>query len=261
MNIQLDKPIIFFDLETTGLDLANDRVIQLAATKVFPDGKEESINMRFNPEGREIHPQATEKHHMTAEMLENEPTFYEKADELLAFFEGCHLGGFNLLHFDIPVLIEEFARCKKDFDPMKSKAMIVDAYKLHARKVKRDLSTLYSYYTGKTLDDAHDASVDNMATMAIFEEQVKQHGIASLEEANRIVREDDNGNAYLDFSGVFLKTKENKFIYGIGKHKGREVGENEETIGYLTWILNKSTHNNSTKFVGKKLMDWIRKAA
>lgn len=261
LPLSSNNPIVFFDLETTGLDLAEDRIIQLSATKYNLDGTTTSMDMKFNPDGRAIHEEATKQHKMTAEMLINEPKFKDKAKEVLAFFENCSLGGFNILHFDIPFLIEEFHRCGLNFDPIKAKSDIIDVFKILSRKEKRDLTSVYKFYTGKVLEEAHDAKNDNMATMEIFAKQVELYGIASLTDANDLVRKDDKGNTAIDFSGLFVKTTDNKYIYGLGKHKGKRVDENGETMGYLSWVIDKSTFNNSTKFVAEKIRKWLNKGS
>lgn len=256
MEKQVD--IIFFDLETTGLDLANDRIIEISAIKTDHDLNEKSrFDLLINPDGREIAPDAFAKHGKTIEDLKDKKTFGEIAERLFKFFDGCALAGFNILNFDVPFLIEEFKRFGLEFDPIKNETQIIDAYRILARKEKRDLQNTYRFYTGKDREDWHQATADNEATIEIFREQARRYEFKeTLNDADKLTRQDDNGNEMIDFSGMFLKTPDEKFIFGKGKHKDKFIDDSKDTIDYMGWIIDKSDFNNNTKYVAKKLRDW-----
>lgn len=258
LDFEIKKPITFFDLETTGLDLEQDRIIQMSAIQYQTNGLIKNMKQNFNPEGRIISKEAEAKHGINNEMLLNEPTFREKAEFIFnEFFLNSDLGGFNIRNFDLPLMTEELKRSDISFDPLRDGAKIIDVYKILTKMEPRTLEASYQFYTNEILDSAHDANADNIATLKIFNEQIKKYDFKNpIEDGDFHTKTDKEGNVAIDFSGVFIKTTNGKFLFAKGKHKGEEVSDGNSP--YLDWIFNKSTFNNNTKFVAKKLYDYIK---
>lgn len=255
LGFEIDQPIIFFDCETTGLDIEKDDIIELSAIKLKPSKEHEIIKLRFNTE-KKLSDKVIEMTGLTNEILKNEPFFKEKSSKLFSFFDGCDLAGYNIKNFDIPILISNFARCGMDFDPMKSKSRMLDVFKILSKREPRNLASAYTFYTGKTMDVEHDANFDNLATIEIFKEQAKKYyqNENVLMNGDDDTKKDNQGNIVIDFSGLFLKTPKGDFIFGKGKHKDEVLDGNN--IDYINWVIDKSTFNNNTKYVATQLRDW-----
>ena len=157
-NILLARPIIFFDLETTGTDIAKDRIVELSVTKFFPDGSQETKTRRFNP-GIPIPPEATAVHGITDDDVKNEKSFAELAKGLSNYFLGCDIGGYNILKFDIPLLVEEFIRASASV-PFDIETRKIDAMTIFHKMEKRDLTAAYKFYCDKDHTGAHGAAAD-----------------------------------------------------------------------------------------------------
>lgn len=255
LGFDIDQPIIFFDCETTGLDLEKDDIIELSAIKLKPNKEHEIINLRFNTK-KVLSPKVIEMTGLTNEILKNEPYFKDKSEEIFKFFNNCDLGGYNIRNFDIPILISNLDKCGYDLDPMKSKCRIIDVFKILSKREPRNLASAYTFYTNKTMDKEHDANFDNIATIEIFKQQALKYyqNEDVLLNGDDDTKKDNNGNIVIDFSGLFLKTPKGDFIFGKGKHKDEIINGNN--IDYITWVIDKSTFNNNTKFVAKQLHDW-----
>src|SRR5579871_6985795 len=167
--LQLTKPLAVIDLETTGVNLGSDRIIEIAVVKIMPDGKKTPKRKLINPE-MPVPPASTEIHGITNEMLKDAPTFKQVANELKQFIDNCDLAGYNSNRFDIPMLVEEFLRIGMDFD-MKGRSM-VDAQKIFHLMEQRTLSAAYKFYCDKNLEEAHSAEADALATWEVLEAQV-----------------------------------------------------------------------------------------
>ena len=172
MNLDLKKPIIFFDLETTGVEVVKDRIVELGYIKVYPNGIEESKTMRFNPECH-IPAEATAIHHITDEDVKECPTFKEKAKELAVVFQGCDYGGYNSLKFDLPLLAEEFLRADVNIDLKKGR--MIDVQNIFYKMEPRTLIAAYKFYCGKNLEDAHAADADIRATYEVLKAQIDRY--------------------------------------------------------------------------------------
>lgn len=259
LNFNIDKPIIFFDLETTGLDLSNDRIIQLSAVKILLDKQIETIELRFNPDGVKIGEGATKVHGITFDMVKDEPLFRDSAKEIFEFFNDCDIAGYNIKNFDIPLLMEEFLRSGYIYDPMKSKSRIIDVFKILSKKEPRDLSSAYKFYTGNNMDNSHDAIYDNLATLQIFNEQTSRYYDSdnALEMGDIDSKTDNDGNIMIDFSGLFLKDKNGNYFFGKGKHKDQILSLEQKD--YFDWVINTSNFNNNTKYVASELLRWLEK--
>ena len=234
MNLNLTKPIVFFDLETTGVNIATDRVVEIAILKVFPNGNKESKTWLVNPEV-EIPAAATAVHKITNEQVVTKPTFKELAPEIDTMIAGCDLAGFNSNRFDIPLLAEELMRAGIDFNMKDRKA--IDVQVIFHKKEQRTLGAGYQFYCGKVLEGAHGAEADTNATYEIL--------LAQLEKYDDIENSVDALSAYsthgkrADFAGFILRNEEGEEIFSFGKHKGRTVeAVLKENPGYHNWMQN-----------------------
>ena len=172
MKLNLRKPIIFFDLETTGTNIMHDRIVELSYVKIYPNGDEEEKTRRLNPE-MPIPPQSTAIHHITDEDVKNEPTFKQIAKDLLRIFEGCDIAGFNSNKFDVPLLMEEFLRAGLNFDI--SRRRFIDVQTIFHKMEQRTLVAAYKFYCGKDLDNAHSALADTRATYDVLKAQLDRY--------------------------------------------------------------------------------------
>lgn len=255
LNMTIERPVVFFDVETTGTDVNTDKILELAAIKFHPDGTSEELYLLLNPV-KQISPEASEKHGFTNENLADKPKFVDVVEQVLEFFDESDLGGHNSNHFDIQMLVAEIKRCGYSYDIDKIKT--IDTRKIYLANNPKELSHLYTDYTGKTLENAHSAHADVIATVEIFNAQVEKYGINDINEADTIAKTDKKGNRYLDLDGKFIKTSEGKYVYNFGKHMGEEVSI--ENVGFIGWMLSKDFSDN-TKMVAKKLQDYVLKKA
>ncbi|MBE7652358.1 3'-5' exonuclease [Tenacibaculum finnmarkense genomovar finnmarkense] len=234
MELNLTKPIIFFDLETTGINIAKDRVVEIAILKVFPNGNKESKTWLVNPE-MPIPEASTEIHGITNEKVANEPTFKALSVGINQMIEGCDLAGFNSNRFDIPVLAEELMRAGIDFDMTDRKA--VDVQVIFHKKEQRTLSAGYQFYCGQELVGAHGAEADTNATYEILLAQLDKYD--DIENTVDALSEYSTHGKRADFAGFILINDKDQEIFSFGKYKGRTVEEVfKENPGYNSWIQN-----------------------
>ncbi len=234
MNLNLTKPIVFFDLETTGINIAKDRVVEISILKVFPNGNKESKTWLVNPE-IEIPAEATAVHGITNEKVVTEPTFKELADKINEMISDADLAGFNSNRFDIPLLAEELLRAGIDFDMNNRKA--VDVQTIFHKKEQRTLSAGYQFYCGKDLEGAHSAEADTNATYEILLAQIDKYD--DLENTVEALSEFSTHGKRADFAGFILFNEDDQEIFSFGKYKGRTVEEVlKENPGYNAWIQN-----------------------
>jgi len=252
MNIKLEKPITFFDVETTGLSTSNDRIIEICMIKINPSGSKDKFYKLIEPEGRPISPGAQEKHGYSNDDLKGNPTFKECAKEILDFIGDSDLGGYNCIRFDIPLLVEEFLRANIIFDPRKRN--IIDSYKIIIKKEPRNLEGAYERYTGEKLENAHSAEADIEATIKIFEKQIQLHELSN--SITEISNETSGMANMIDFAGKLKKNDEGKIVINFGKYKDRNVAEVfRENPGYFTWIIEKTDMASETKLFFQKIKD------
>ena len=261
MKLNLIKPLVIFDLETTGLDLVKDRIIQISYIKVYPDGREERGNELVNPE-KPIEPIITQLTGITNEDVKDKPTFKQLAAVLADKFTGCDFAGFNSNHFDIPLLAEEFLRAGIDFDF--SKCKMIDAQTIFHKMERRNLAAAYKFYCGRKMEEdfeAHRADQDTEATYRVLmgeldkyapganedPEKVLENDMNKLAEFSRVNNnvdfagrivwgevKDSNGNPLLDADGNPKLTE----VFNFGKHKGIPVADVLHIDpGYYSWIL------------------------
>lgn len=234
MNLKLEKPIVFFDLETTGVNIAKDRVVEISILKVFPNGNKESKTWLVNPEV-EIPAEASAIHKITNEQVVTEPTFKELAPKIDEMIADCDLAGFNSNRFDIPLLAEELMRAGIDFDMKNRKA--IDVQVIFHKKEQRTLGAGYQFYCGKELEGAHGAEADTNATYEILLAQLdKYEDIGNTVDA--LSKYSTHGER-ADFAGFILMNDEKQEIFSFGKYKGRTVEDVlTENPGYHNWIQN-----------------------
>lgn len=232
MKLQLQRPIMFFDLETTGTNILHDRVVEISMIKVFPDGHDVQRTIRINP-GRPIPAEATAVHHITDADVADKPRFEQIAQQLAASFEGCDIAGFNSNRFDVPILAEEFARAAVNFDF--SKPRFVDVQTIFHKKEQRTLSAAYRFYCDKDLEGAHSANADTRATFEVLLAQLEKYpdlptnvdGLADYSSQNRNV----------DLAGRLIYDDQHREVINFGKYKGRLASEVlHQDQGYYNWI-------------------------
>jgi DNA polymerase-3 subunit epsilon len=254
--ITSQKPLAVFDLETTGLDISNDRIVEIAILKINPDGTEEQYLKKVNPE-MTISEESSSIHGITNETVKDAPTFGDIADEVAAFIGEAHLIGYNSNKFDIPVLAEEFLRVKSNFDISSRK--FIDVQNIFHKMEQRTLVAAYKFYCDQELVDAHSAMADVKATYEVLKAQVKRYK-TDLEDNVEFLAEFSQNNKHklLDFAGRLAINKEGQPIYNFGKHKGKTIAKvAEEEPGYYGWMLN-SNFPLYTKEVLKREMEKIK---
>ncbi|MCI4642650.1 MAG: 3'-5' exonuclease [Flavobacteriaceae bacterium] len=231
--LALQRPICFFDLETTGVHVAKDRIVEIAILKVFPNGNKESKTWLVNPEMK-IPKEVIAVHGITDEKVANEPTFKQLAPEIYALIKDSDLGGFNSDRFDIPLLAEEMLRAGIDFD-MKNRRS-VDVQTIFHKMEERTLSAAYKFYCDKELVDAHAAAADTLATYEVLLAQIEKY--PELENNVSALSEFSTRKKSLDFAGFIIEDKNGEAIFSFGKHKFKKVAQVlEEEPGYYSWIM------------------------
>ena len=281
MKLNLSKPLIVFDLETTGLDLVNDRIIQISYIKLYPDGKEERENIFVNPQ-RNIPQEITVLTGISNEDVKNSPSFKDISALLNNKFKNCDFAGFNSNHFDIPMLAEEFLRSGIDFDF--SRSHLIDAQTIFHKMERRNLAAAYKFYCGRKMEDdfsAHRADQDTEATYRVLMGELDRYNPEIQEDpekhlpndmkvlaefsktndnvdfAGRIVWKevkDENGNAKVGQDGNIVRHE----VFNFGKYKGRSVSEILKCDpGYFSWMLNGDfTYNTKQVLTRIKLREF-----
>ena len=233
MEINLTRPLVFFDIESTGLDVSKDRIIEISVVKLHPDGHTDIKTRRINPQ-MHIPAESTAIHHITDEDVKDCPEFKQYAKSLAAFLEGCDIAGYNSLKFDIPLLAEEFERCGVDFDFTKRK--LIDVQNIFHKMEERTLSAAYKFYCQKNLEDAHSAEADTVATMEILKAQLDRYS-GTLENDVEKLAEVSTKTKNVDLAGRIVLNEAGKPVFNFGKHKGRLVVEVlEKEPGYYSWM-------------------------
>ena len=229
--------MVFFDLETTGTNIATDRIVEISVVKVMPDGEQIVRTRRINPE-MPIPAEATAVHHITDEDVKDCPSFRQVAKSLREFMVGCDFCGFNSNRFDLPLLAEEFMRAGVDVDLFK-KAKYVDVQNIFHKKEERTLVAAYRFYCGKELEAAHSADADTMATYEVLCAQLDKYG--DLENSVEFLSEFSTRAKTADFAGRIAIEKingEDVEVFTFGKHKGKSVEEVfRKDPSYYAWIM------------------------
>ena len=269
MKLNLTKPLVIFDLETTGLDLVNDRIIQISFIKVYPDGKEERGDYLVNPE-KPIPSEISALTGISDADVANAKTFKQLSSELEAKFKGCDFAGFNSNHFDIPLLAEEFLRSGIDFDFAKYR--LIDVQTIFHKMERRNLAAAYKFYCGRKMEEdfaAHRADQDTEATYRVLQGELDRYNPLTAETPDRALPNDmdylaefSKTNNYVDFAGRIIwkemvdaknetiKDKDGKplmhEVFNFGKYKGWDVAEVlKRDPGYYSWMLSSDFTNNT----------------
>ncbi len=233
-ELKLKKPICFFDLESTGVNVVTDRIVEIGVFKAYPNGNKESRTWLVNPE-REIPAEVVEIHGISNEKVANEPTFKELAHHVYEMMKDSDLAGYNSNKFDIPMLAEEFLRAGIDFDMSKRKS--VDVQNIFHRKEQRTLSAAYKFYCQKDLEDAHSAEADTMATYEILLAQLDRYD--DLENDVDFLSQYSNRFKAADMAGFIVFNENDVECFSFGKYKNRPVTEVlDENPGYFSWMQN-----------------------
>lgn len=256
----LGNSLVVFDIEATGLNIIKDRIVQVCFLKIAPNGEKEVKEYLINPQ-IPIPPEVTNIHGINDGDVKNAPAFKEVAGEILEFLGDADLCGFNLLKFDVPLLMEEFIRCELEFDI--EKRSIIDAQTIFHRQEPRNLTAAYQFYCGKELKQAHDAKADTLATYEVLLGQLKKYSADSptIEGASELMGVHNR----VDLEGRIVLNEKGEEVFNFGKHKGKrvtQVFENEPS--YYNWIMD-GTFSGYTKKVVERiklqmLMDKFGKA-
>lgn len=234
MNLKISKPICFFDLETTGVNVSIDRIVEISILKVFPNGNKESKTWLVNP-GIPIPSEASNIHGITNDIVKNEPNFKIIASDIKAMIHNCDLAGFNSNKFDIPLLAEELLRSKIDFSL--ENILTIDVQTIFHKMEQRTLSAAYQFYCGKSLQNAHSSKADTMATFEVLESQIDKYD--DLKSDVSFLSEFSKRGKNVDLAGFIKYNEDDIPCFSFGKHKGKTVDyilENES--GYFGWLLN-----------------------
>ena len=246
MKLNLKVPLCFFDLETTGVNITQDRILEIAVNKVMPNGEVLRKSNVLNPT-IPISKESTAIHGISNEDVKDKPTFKEVARDYAKFFEGTDLSGFNILKFDVPVLVEEFLRAGVDFDY--SRKRIIDVQKIFHMMEKRNLAAAYKFYCHKELEDSHTAEADTEATMEVLFAQIEKYqgqpvtdglghwmGVIKndMEELNRLTSSD-----IIDLAGRMVRNEKGEAIFNFGKHRNKRVlNVFKDEPSYYDWMIN-----------------------
>jgi DNA polymerase-3 subunit epsilon len=233
MNLELKKPIVFFDIESTGINITSDRIVEIAFLKIFPDGSRESKLQRINPE-RPIPPETTKIHGLSDEDVKDSPTFRQVAKDIARFIEGADLAGFNSNKFDIPMLAEEFLRAEVDIDLKRHKA--VDVQVIFHKMEQRTLSAAYKFYCKKDLVNAHSAAADTEATFEILDAQIDHY--SSLKPDVDSLSDFSAHKRNVDFAGRIVYNKNKEEVFNFGKYRNMKVSDVlKKDPGYYGWMM------------------------
>lgn len=246
MELNIQKPIVFLDLETTGIDVVKDRIVEFSFIKIMPNGTEDTWTQRINPE-MPIPESSTKIHGISDSDVANEPTFKEIAKKAANFLEGCDLAGYNSNKFDLPMLAEELSRAEIDIDLKKMRH--IDVQTIFHKMEQRTLEAAYQFYCNKSLENAHSAEADTRATYEVLKAQLDRYNGAEFKDKDGKVTQPivnnveklaifSSHNNNVDFMGRIIYNDKGQEIINFGKHKGKLVEEVFETDpGYYSWVI------------------------
>ncbi len=250
LKLKLERPLVFFDLESTGLNTSSDKIVSLSFFKIYPDGKTEGKNAILNPE-MEIPEAASSIHGITNSIIQEKkcPTFKQIAKSLYAFIKDCDIIGFNNGYFDTPMLCEEFNRVGIDFPTGDVK--MIDVCTIFKKMEQRTLAAAYKFYCNKDLENAHTSDADTLATYEVFIEQLERYDELkgkSLEELAEFCKFDNR----VDLAGKIVKNENGEYLYNFGKHKNQKVIDNPS---YAQWMLSSDFTSNTKTVLNKILIE------
>ena len=244
-NLHLKNPLVFFDLETTGINIAKDRIVELSFLKALPNGEHVTYTRRVNPE-MPIPQESSMIHGIYDEDIKDAPTFKSLAKNLTKFLEGCDLAGFNIIRFDVPMLVEEFLRVGVDFEVSNRK--LVDAQRIFHMMEPRNLKAAYKFYCNADLEDAHSAEADTVATFHVLDAQIKKYQGVKIKDSDGNETEpikndmqilhDLTASKIVDLAGRMAFNQAGVEVFNFGKHKNRPVVDvlrKEPT--YYDWMM------------------------
>lgn len=236
MELNLKNPILFFDIESTGLNVATDRIVEICAVKIHPNGDQEIKTRRINPT-IPISPEAQAVHGISDEDVKDCPTFKQIAKSLAQWMSGCDIAGYNSTKFDIPLLAEEFLRAEvPDFDFRKRK--LIDVQTIFHKMEQRTLSAAYKFYCQKDLENAHSAEADTLATYEILKAQLDRYP-ETLQNDMSFLAEFSTKNKNVDYAGRIVYNEKNIPVFNFGKHRGVPVKEVlTKEPSYYSWMMN-----------------------
>ncbi len=241
--IKLNRPMVFFDTETTGLDVTKDLIIEISTLKIFPDNKKEVWTQLINP-GIPIPSASTKIHGIKDEDVSGKPSFAEVGNQISKIFLDSDIGGYNVIAYDYPLLKNEFIRNSIEL-PFPQDLKIVDPQVIYKKNERRDLTSALKFYCDKTLEDAHSAEADTIASFQVFEEQIKKYSLShNIEELhNYCIIENKKPH--------FILNENDEYIFNFGKNSGKKaIGEKN----YLRWMMS-GEFPEETKNICKKILD------
>ena len=255
MKLNLVKPIIFFDLETTGTDISKDRIVEICYIKVWPDGKEVEYTKRINPE-MHIPEGASAVHGIYDADVKDCPTFREVAREIANEFEGCDVAGFNSNRFDLPMLAEEFLRAQVDIDLSRLRA--IDVQVLYHKREPRTLSAAYKFYCGENLEDAHSALADTRATYHVLKAQLDHYD--DMPNDIEALSKESSFTNNVDFAGRIVYDENGREVFNFGKYKGMPVDAVlDRDPSYYGWMMNGDFSLNTKQVLTRIKLRGIKK--
>ena len=245
MQLELKRPLLFFDIESTGLNISADGIVELSFVKIFPGGEQRIKTWRIRPWDyehrcqRKMNPEASKVNGITDDMLDGRPTFYELADEIADWLKDCDLAGFNSSKFDLPMLAEEFERVKlagKDLHVDLHEPLMVDVQNIFHMMEPRNLKAAYRFYCGEELNNAHTAEADTVATYEVLKSQLDRY--PELKNDVRFLSGFSCLKKNVDFSGYLIYDKDGEAVVNFGKHKGKRLHDVYRTEpSYFSWVL------------------------
>ena len=248
MQLELKRPLLFFDIESTGLNISADGIVELSFVKIFPGGEQRIKTWRIRPWDyehrcqRKMNPEASKVNGITDDMLDGLPTFYELADEIADWLKDCDLAGFNSSKFDLPMLAEEFERVKlagKDLHVDLHEPLMVDVQNIFHMMEPRNLKAAYRFYCGEELNNAHTAEADTVATYEVLKSQLDRY--PELKNDVRFLSGFSCLKKNVDFSGYLIYDKDGEAVVNFGKHKGKRLHDVYRTEpSYFSWVLQSS---------------------
>lgn len=245
MKLPLERDIVLFDLETTGISIQQDRIVELYAVRIKPDGSRQAIHHYINP-GMDIPAEATEVHGITNEMVADKPSFYDLSLELSIFFKDADLAGFNIRRFDVPLLMEEFHRFGR-YPILLRNCKVLDPYVIFIKKEPRNLAAALKFYCQESHEDAHSAKADVEATIKVFEQQLVQY-----DDLGNSVAEIENfvSDGYFGLDNKFKLNKQGQVIFNFGKNAGKPIADDPD---YLRWVYKESSMPISVRTIAGDL--------
>lgn len=250
MELNLKNPIVFFDLETTGVNILKDRIVEISYIKIHPNGSEEKRTLRVNPD-MHIPEEATAVHHITDEDVKNEPKFKAIAKEIAKVFEDSDIAGFNSNRFDVPLLAQEFANAGVDIDFSRKK--FVDVQTIFHKMEQRTLVAAYKFYCGKDLTEAHAADADTLATYEVLKAQLDFY--PNLKNDIEFLSQVSSQSNNVDFMGRIVYNNAKKEVFNFGRYKGEEVEKVfARDPGYYRWMMEGEFAENTKQVITRIML-------